>query len=400
MVGPDLPSVFERTAQAGRRAVVVAPIGFWPRRGDAYDLDIEARPWPSSAGFAFGALRRSTPIRDWFLRWRRGQRALGRAERVFEGLGPAFFVRKSAGACRKGSFRGAERIFEGHAPSNVVGRPPAARLVRGGLCVGAASGAGPVAAAAVGVGCPCLAGRSTRAPSEVVFFLEFGGAADVPGDGETRARSSFLPTATPSDASSDRCKHDVNVFDADRPHPLWRVGLPWTPLAGRIASRSTPRSSSHGLLDGEDAIYIWARTRRIVYGPISRSFGRDKVVDWAARSPAGYLASMFGSQIVQGQLSNGFTVVHTDEGDQFQLGILQPPARPKRPIQTSHGDRYVFVNEATDVRYDQVDFLGPFEVADTDQALFMRMVVNGPPVDVFVIHRATVTSGGTGSRRD
>jgi hypothetical protein len=127
-----------------------------------------------------------------------------------------------------------------------------------------------------------------------------------------------------------------------------------------------------------------------VYGPEFKIGSvENKVVDWAARSPAGYLASNFGGQIVQGQLSDGFTVVHTDDGDEFTLGILQPPARPKRPIATSHGDRYVFANEATDVRYDQIDLLGPFEVASSDQALFLRMRVNGPPVDVFVIHRGT-----------
>ncbi|MCA9639349.1 MAG: hypothetical protein KC492_01615, partial [Myxococcales bacterium] len=66
---------------------------------------------------------------------------------------------------------------------------------------------------------------------------------------------------------------------------------------------------------------------------------------------------------------------------------LQPPARPKKPFDTSDGDRYVFANETTEIRNNQVDFLGPFEVADTDQALFLRMKLTGQPVDVMIYPR-------------
>jgi hypothetical protein len=41
------------------------------------------------------------------------------------------------------------------------------------------------------------------------------------------------------------------------------------------------------------------------------------------------------------------------------------------------------------VRANQIDMLGPYEVADDDQALFLRMSSTGPAVDVLVMHRGT-----------
>jgi hypothetical protein len=113
-----------------------------------------------------------------------------------------------------------------------------------------------------------------------------------------------------------------------------------------------------------------------------------KLANWAAQGPAGYLVSTFGNQIVSSELANGFTVVRTDEGDEFAMGILQPPQRPPKPFDTSSG-RYAFANETTEVHPEQIDLLGPFEVATNGQALFARLFVTGPAVDVFVIPRGT-----------
>ena len=53
-LGPDLPSVFERVAQEGRRAVVVAPIGFLAEHVETlYDLDIEAKALAEQRGLRF-----------------------------------------------------------------------------------------------------------------------------------------------------------------------------------------------------------------------------------------------------------------------------------------------------------------------------------------------------------
>jgi hypothetical protein len=115
----------------------------------------------------------------------------------------------------------------------------------------------------------------------------------------------------------------------------------------------------------------------------------NQVVNWATRTPVGYLANTFGSQIVSSHLASGFTVVRTEAGDEFALGHINPPGRPKKPFDTSATDRYVFMNETTEVQVNQIDMLGPFEVAKASQALFLRLQMTGPPIDVMVYHRGT-----------
>jgi hypothetical protein len=140
----------------------------------------------------------------------------------------------------------------------------------------------------------------------------------------------------------------------------------------------------------EDAVYVWARVQNLIRSPEFKIGSvENKIVDWAARTPVGYMAQTFGVQIVESQLAQGFTVIRTDEGDEFALGHLSPPQRPPRPFNTRGVERIVYANETTEIRTDQIDFLGPFEVPDSGQALFMRFALNGSPVDVLVLHRGT-----------
>jgi hypothetical protein len=47
----------------------------------------------------------------------------------------------------------------------------------------------------------------------------------------------------------------------------------------------------------------------------------------------------------------------------------------------------LLASEIADIRPNQVDFLGPFEVAESGQALFLRFKLNGPAVDALVMTR-------------
>src|SRR5262249_59080108 len=83
----------------------------------------------------------------------------------------------------------------------------------------------------------------------------------------------------------------------------------------------------------------------------------------------------------------GFRVIRTDQGDDFALGILEPPKRPAHPFALGDSDRISLASETTDIGPNQVDFLGPFEVTENGQALFLRFKVNGPPLDALVMTR-------------
>jgi hypothetical protein len=243
----------------------------------------------------------------------------------------------------------------------------------------------------IAVGCPCIRGPINASPGlRWWLFSNFGAQRMCPEmlkrgaplkltpEGNTIGR--FFPT---------RCQHVVNDETQTVAMHFGGTGFAWTPLAGRVGFSA--EASVEYRMDfwmGEDAVYVWAKTNRILKGPdFQMGSVENRVVDWARRTPVGYLANTFGNQIVSSQLASGFTVVHSDEGDEFALGQLQPPQRPKKPFDTSEGDRYVFANETTEIRYHQIDFLGPFEVADDDQALFLRFRLQGPPVDILLLHR-------------
>jgi len=186
---------------------------------------------------------------------------------------------------------------------------------------------------------------------------------------------------------------DVHVDDASQTATMHfgGTGYGWTPLAGRVGfSMETAVEYRPDFQLTDDAMYVFARTNRVVYGPVFAIGSiENKLADWASKTPAGYLASVFGSQIVESRLASGFTVVRTSQGDDFTIGILTPPARPPHPFDMGSDDRISLANETTEVRVGQVDFIGPLEVADKDQALYGRFRLQGPPVDALVMTRAT-----------
>jgi hypothetical protein len=190
----------------------------------------------------------------------------------------------------------------------------------------------------------------------------------------------FFPTS---------CSHQVDDSSQTILVDFSGTGYAWTPVAGRMgfsASAAVEYRPDFHLI--EDAMYLWARTNRIVRGPeFAIGSVEYKVVDWATRTPLGYLANNFGEQIVTGQLSSGFTVVRTDEGDAFAIGILNPPDRPKHPMTIEDDERYVFQNETTEVHTSQVDFLGPYLIPDDDRVLHFRTRLEGPALDVLVMTR-------------
>jgi hypothetical protein len=142
---------------------------------------------------------------------------------------------------------------------------------------------------------------------------------------------------------------------------------------------------------GEEDVWVWGKHRRNIVGPTFQvGYIEQGVIDMAtAFTPLGGLANMFGGQIVSGELTRGFTVVMNDETESksFALGILQPPSKPMTPYNVSAEEIYTFANETIELNYNQRDFLGPFEIADADQQLLVKMFLQGPQVEILVINK-------------
>lgn len=187
------------------------------------------------------------------------------------------------------------------------------------------------------------------------------------------------------------CQHRIDEQRRTVSLEFTGTGYAWTPIAGRVGF------STHAGVEyradfslQEDAMYVWARTERLLFAPVFRLGSiENRLVDWAQnQSPVGYLANTFGAQITSSQLLSGFTVVRGEDGDAFALGILLPPERPRQPF-GSGGEGRALVDAATaEIRVEQVDFLGPIVVEESGQSLFFKYSVTGPAAEALLWGRA------------
>jgi len=137
-----------------------------------------------------------------------------------------------------------------------------------------------------------------------------------------------------------------------------------------------------------DATYVWGRFSRFVAQPDLRIVGvENPVVNLATKTPAGDVATVIGNGVVASEIGKGFTVVRQDDGDDFTLGHLEPPQKPKRQFKAGD-DRVVLASDLTEVRGASRDYLGPFEIADKEAALFLRVKVDGAPVVYTLVDRS------------
>lgn len=138
----------------------------------------------------------------------------------------------------------------------------------------------------------------------------------------------------------------------------------------------------------EDATYVWGRYNRVLAPPDLRLLGvENPVVSLATQTPLGNVATLLGQGVVQSELARGFTVVRLDDGDDFTLGILNPPDRPKRQFASS-SDHTLLGSDAVEIHAASRVYLGPFEVASNGAALFTKLRVAGAPLDYFIVDRA------------
>ncbi|MGC4063178.1 MAG: hypothetical protein QM784_00720 [Polyangiaceae bacterium] len=170
------------------------------------------------------------------------------------------------------------------------------------------------------------------------------------------------------------------------------TGFAWTPIAGRVGFRAS--ATVEYRMDfrmEDDAVYVWGLPTGASPPPqFQLGAVENALVNWAAQGPAGYLATTFGAQILSSRLAEGFTAIRSDSGDEFALGHYVPPQRPPKPYALEGEDRILLTSETTEVRVGQVDVAGPFEVADSDQALYLRMRSEGAMVEALLFPKYVI----------
>jgi len=254
---------------------------------------------------------------------------------------------------------------------------------------------GVLVLAILGSGCPCMHGAVNASPGlRWWLFANFGASKICPemlkrgmglhlqDRGPTVGR--FFPAQCSVDVNGDRNTITVNFAG---------TGYAFTTLTRRVGF-STVASVEYrpDFYLGEQDIYVWGRVNRVINGPSFRlGYVENPVADVAtAITPLGAVANLFGNQIVTGELTQGFTVVQsTSKGTDFTLGTLNPPLKPHHPFDVSHSEFFTFANEITEIRANQMDFLGPFEVVSNGQYLLMTSSLDGPALDIMIVDKIT-----------
>ncbi len=239
----------------------------------------------------------------------------------------------------------------------------------------------------------CLCGRGAVNSSDSLrwfLFSNFGAQRICP---EMTKRGVPLKLALLGASSIGRffpAQCGVRVNDAARTIAVDVTGsgyavLPFTRRVGFYAGLSVEYAMDFRL--EEDATYVWGKYQRLLTAPDLRLLGvENQMVSLATQTPAGDLATLLGRGIIEGELAKGFTVVRTDDGDDFALTHLEPPEKPKRQF-ASGKDRVVVMSDQVELRGATRDYLGPFEVARKDAAAVLKLRVQGPQLDFFLVDK-------------
>jgi hypothetical protein len=191
----------------------------------------------------------------------------------------------------------------------------------------------------------------------------------------------FFPTSC--NVTIDGQRHVIVVS-------LGGTGYGYMPPAKRIGFSVTAAVEYRPdfVIVGDDT-YLHARVNRIVDGPhFQTGYIENPVLDVVGNVPPfGGIANFLGNQAVTNTLTQGFTVIHGDHGDDFSLGLLFPPSRPNHPFMVAPNQRFTFTNETTDVQPAERDFLGPFEIPQNGKSLLFSTSVQGAPVTMVVVSR-------------
>ncbi len=251
------------------------------------------------------------------------------------------------------------------------------------------------------IGCPCTDSLLNSSPAlQWMAFSRFGAGrvceemtkrgvllkVDVPVPGVPAVIGRFYPQT---------CQSNTN--DNARTLTVWLTGngYAWTPVTRKMSFECEASIEYKARLQKDGGtIYVWFEPATTPPTPKFRiTYVEQQPTSTVLRLPPGeWFAGALANSFISAQLGRGFTVIHESGGDDFAFGQLAFGTRPKHPYDISGSDRFQLANETTIVYGNEQDFLGPFEVDQKERALYIKMKVSGPPLDVFVVSRDVGTA--------
>lgn len=167
-------------------------------------------------------------------------------------------------------------------------------------------------------------------------------------------------------------------------------GYAFVPTARRVGFAATVavEYAPDFRLEG-DSMYVWGRYTKTVTPPSFQLTGvENPLVSLATMTPLGNVATVLANGMITSEVARGFTVVREDDGDSFAQGILSPPNKPPHPFK-SKDDRAVIEGGTVQIHAQEREYLGPYEIADDDRALFVHLRVSGQAPTMVVVDKGT-----------
>jgi hypothetical protein len=169
-------------------------------------------------------------------------------------------------------------------------------------------------------------------------------------------------------------------------------GYVWTNLSQRVGFEAGAGVSyeTDFLLDGS-TMYVYFRPRAATPAGFVTKVVENPQAAWysgVATGPNGQkMTDSFGAQVMNNQLSRGFTVIRKPDGTmEMGPGIVPPGAHPTSGITAFDRGRPVVLNDRSELHLNQRDYV-PLEVP-AGSKLTLMVGVTGPGIDVLLVPRA------------
>jgi hypothetical protein len=170
-------------------------------------------------------------------------------------------------------------------------------------------------------------------------------------------------------------------------------GYAWTNLTKRITfDANAAIEYQHDFLMHDSAMYVYFREKATTATTFTTRLveqtPQSPVVGLPGGSTQGFL-DLIGTEVLRKELGKGFTIIRDADGHvDFGVGMVEKGKRPTAPYTPADNGRLVLANERVEVHQNQRDYVGPFEVTESKQALFLSVAIDGAQnVDVMVVHR-------------
>ena len=170
------------------------------------------------------------------------------------------------------------------------------------------------------------------------------------------------------------------------------VGYAFTPLSRKVSftSGASIQYDEDFKCAPDNSIYAYFATRKTSSPP---TFNLLQIEASMANLVQGWIApqaNAYGTQMVNSQLAEGFTVIQGDDGStDFAVGKVELGQRPPHPFDVHGQNRLLVESQRVQVYPNERDFIGPIEVKDKGRALYFLMQLDGmQSINVMLLPKA------------